>query len=55
MNKLSIIIIIRRGKHKWRRARVLVWRRRMPCIEQDGECELERLLLEWGKPGSKLD
>ena len=37
-------------RRKWRRrARVLVWRRRMPWIEQDGEWELERLLLEWGK------
>ena len=45
-------------------ARVLVWRRSMPWIEQDGEWELERLLLEWAKsghtvyrdkPGSKLD
>ena len=36
----------------------------MPWIERDGEWELERLLLEWGKsgqpiygdkPGSKLD
>ena len=23
----------------------------MPCIKQDGECELERLLVEWGKSG----
>ena len=42
----------RRGRRKWRkRARVLVWRRRMPWIEQDGEWELEKLLLEWGKSG----
>ena len=27
------------------------WRRRMPGIEGDGEWELERLLLEWGKSG----
>ena len=48
-----------------RRARVLVWRR-IPWIERDGEWELERFLLEWGKsshprlwgycePRSKLD
>ena len=41
----------RRERRKWRRrARVLVWRRRMPWIERDGE-ELERLLLQWGKSG----
>ena len=40
----------RHGKCNWRRrARVLVWRRRMPWVERDGEWELERLLLEWGK------
>ena len=27
----------------------------MPWIERDGERELERLLLEWGKSRSKLD
>ena len=27
---------------------VLVWRRRMPWIERDGEWELERLPLQWG-------
>ena len=45
-----------RPKKTWkmqveRRARVLVWRRRMPCIKPDGEWELERLLLGWGKSG----
>ena len=30
---------------------MLVWRRRMQRIERDGEWELERLLLEWGKSG----
>ena len=40
-----------RPKNTWkmqvgRRARVLVWRRRIPRIEQDGEWDLERLLLE---------
>ena len=53
-----------RERRKWRRrARVLVWRKRMPRIEQDREWELKRLLLKWGKsghprlhkPGSKLD
>ena len=30
----------------------MVWRKRMPLIERDGEWELERfLLLEWGKSG----
>ena len=53
----------RSGRCKWRRrARVVVWRRRMPWIERDGEWELDWLLLEWGKsqvfgdnPRSKLD
>ena len=51
---ISIGLII--DHYYWRRrARVLV-RRRMPWIEQDGEWELERLLLAYGdKPGSKLD
>ena len=36
----------RRGRFKWRRrARALVWRKRTPWIEWDGEWELERLLL----------
>ena len=39
-------------RRKWRRrARVLVWQRRMPWIEWDGELELEKLLLGWGKSG----
>ena len=42
----------RRGRSKWRRrARVLVWRKRTQWIERDGEWELERLLLKWGKSG----
>ena len=42
----------RHGRCKWRsRARVLVWRKRMPWIEQGGEWELERLLAKWGKSG----
>ena len=30
------------------------WRKRIPCIEQDGEWELERLLLKWGKSSHPL-
>ena len=55
----------RRGRCKWRRrAIVLVWRRRIPRIKQDGEWELERWLLGWvnlanliygDKPRSELD
>ena len=34
------------GRCKWRRrARGLIWRKRTPGIERDGEWELERLLL----------
>ena len=44
-----------RGRHgdcKWRRrVRVMVWRRRIQRIEQDGEWEWERFLAEWGKSG----
>ena len=44
------------GKHKWRRrARVLVWRKRKPWIEQDGEWDLERFWPKWYKPRSILD
>ena len=39
----------RHGRCKWRRrARVFVWRKRMPWVERDGEWELEKLMLEWG-------
>ena len=42
----------RSGRRSWRRtARVFVWSGRMPWIERDGQWELERLLLEWGKSG----
>ena len=45
----------RHERHKWRRrARAIVWRKRTPRIEQDGEWELERLLLKWGKSGHKI-
>ena len=51
-NSADTSIDTRSRRCKWRRtARVLVWRRRMPWVEQDGEWELERLLLEWGKSG----
>ena len=49
-NKFKNVIA---GRCKRRKAGVLVWRRRMPWIERDGEWE--KLLLEWCKPGSKLD
>ena len=39
----------KRGRPK--KTRKTAWRRRMPRIERDGEWELERLLLEWGKSG----
>ena len=40
------------GRLKWRRrARLLVWRQRMPWIKREGEWEFERLLLEWSKSG----